>query len=89
LINRAAAIAIARHHEAKFLTEIWKQIEFSKTEEDSVRERNQYTKLKGKKGVLQSFSVGLHAEVERGTSELRSLLSGKRSSTRKDWIERV
>jgi predicted metal-dependent RNase len=38
-------MAIARWHEAKFLAEIWKHIEFSKTEEDLIQEQNQYIKL--------------------------------------------
>jgi hypothetical protein len=38
-INRAIVMAIGRQHEAKSSMEIWKQIEFSKTEEDPVREQ--------------------------------------------------
>jgi hypothetical protein len=45
-------MAIARQHEAKFLTENWKQIEFLKAEEDLVQERNQDKKLKTRRMLV-------------------------------------
>jgi hypothetical protein len=43
-------MAIGKQHQMNFSAEIWKQIQFSNTEEDLVHEQNQNNKLK-EKGV--------------------------------------
>jgi hypothetical protein len=70
------------------LTEIWKQIEFPKTEEDSVREQNHDNKLKTRMLCNHSW-LGSLWKQEYGTLELRSSFNGKRPLTRKDWIGKL
>jgi hypothetical protein len=45
MINRAMVMATRRQHRAKSSVKIWKQTEFSKTEEYSVRGQNQDNRL--------------------------------------------
>jgi hypothetical protein len=46
---------MGRQHQAKFLAEIWKQIEFLKNEEDLVQEQNQDNKLKTRRMLYNHF----------------------------------
>jgi hypothetical protein len=79
-------MAIGRQHEARFLTKIWKRIEFLKTEEDLVRERNQDNNLKERRMLCDHSQSDCMQKLEQGMMELQSLLGGNDPRQGKDWI---
>jgi hypothetical protein len=77
-------LTMGRQHQAKFLAEIWKQIEFLKNEEDLVQEQNQDNKLKTRRMLYNHFWLDCIRKPDRGTLELRSFLDSNDQRQGKD-----
>jgi hypothetical protein len=55
-------MTIVRRHEAKFLMEIWKRIEFFENKRRFGSRTEQGYQIEGREDALRSFLIGLHAK---------------------------